>query len=737
MNVTSIGSTYDKFEKTLREKFLEMKQFHKDLPIKVSEKDIQFANKRILLKTIMMKVDEDQLIECATQVETNNLISIQKTQKIEINPTVIAKIKKYYEEKKKNENTGQAVITKFLRSQNVEKFVKEFNNETLMKSLETEIYVLTKNSFADYTSKINDILFIFKNYPNFKNFLLQSKISINQLALFEKELAFEALVNITTIKNRRSVIKQIKQILLEKGIYKNRLLNNYKCNVVAKRLELLVLDISVNEKNYDTLVNKLLKYIEQNVNIFQLNLEDIILAITSKQEFPSQDYSKLNINDIKAIMSQIKLDIDNFLENKKAVEKDILNWKCPLRVLKVDREKWEQTLKTGKINEIGNFRKFLLKKYDLPEDYRLVELRKKISVANDKYSDLKEYYNLLKQKQEKVSPDMVDYVPQIEYKPITFERDNVMINELIQLYKRKLMIDSLKLNKNKLIELFELIDINDLLFKNSILQKRLLVDISNLLPSGYNYFDFNQYYYTASLEAIKPYLNENSITFTNNESGLKDYYGNDIFNKLYNTSSPQQMYKSSIEKEYYSLNETSKIQVVPEYRRLRILYNPYTGKFGKEAQDGYVFEVEKLRKGQDGQPIEDFVMHESIDPRTNQMVYKRIKVPIQGNDPFIKIPILTSKADEPKFTWVSVKKEQTVMLAGNHDTCSRFDNNQKECSTAKGLGNSSCVFNEETKKCKADYNTKFGRSKNFKKSKKFKNSKKSKNFKNSKKSKKK
>jgi hypothetical protein len=84
----------------------------------------------------------------------------------------------------------------------------------------------------------------------------------------------------------------------------------------------------------------------------------------------------------------------------------------------------------------------------------------------------------------------------------------------------------------KLIDLIELVDINDLIAKNHLLQKRLLVDITNLLPSGYNYFDFNKYYYTASLEAIKPYLNGNTITFTRDQSGLIDYYGNDIFYKI-------------------------------------------------------------------------------------------------------------------------------------------------------------------------------------------------------------
>jgi hypothetical protein len=710
MNVTSIGSSYDKFEASLKEKFLELVKFNKQLAVKVSDKDLQLGKRNMLLKTIMMKLDEKQLIECSTEVEIL-LTQTSQREKTELSPTVIEKIKNYYANFKKIDVNG--VITESLRSKNVKEFIKEIPNETLMKSLETEIFT-TSPDYITYVSKINDILFIFKNYPNFKKFLLESKISVSQLVFFEKEIMFEALIGVTTIKNRRNVVKYIKETLLQKEIYKNKIVNNYKCNVFAKRFELLVLDISSNEQSYNKLIDKLIKFIKAQDNIFEIKLEDILLQITSEKGTKvKENYSKLNQNDITALMSQTKLSLDNILEKMKIVENDILNWKCPRKVLTREREKWESVLQQGKLNEIVKFRKYLLNKYNLPEDYRLIDLKDKLRSTKKKYSNLKKFNLILQEKEKQKYEDILTVYPKTIYTPITFERDNVMINELIQLYKRRLMIDSLDLpepDKIKLIDLIELVDINDLIAKNHLLQKRLLVDITNLLPSGYNYFDFNKYYYTASLEAIKPYLNENTIIFTRDQSGLIDYYGNDIFYKVYNSATPEDIYKDSIQKEYYRLNSKTKIEVEPEYRRLRILYNPYTGKFGKEAYDGYVFEVEKLRKGQNGQPIEDFVMHESIDPRTNQMVYKRIKVPIQGNDPFIKIPILTSKKDEQKFTWVSVKKEQTVMLTGNYDSCSRNDNKETECNSSKGLGNSACVYNQQSKKCKANY-TQFGKKK--------------------------
>jgi len=705
MNVTSIGSSYDKFEATLKEKFLEIIKHHKELPVRISEKDIEIANKRILLKKLMMKLQESKLIECAMEVESNS-VNLKKTDKVELSPSMIILIKKYYKNQKRNNTYG--IITNILRNKNIKDFVKEINNISLMKSLENEIYSLTAPDFINYMSKINDILFIFKNYPNFKNFLLESKISITQLVLFEKELAFEALMGITTIKNRRSALKHIKHVLLKQQNYKNKLVNNYKCNVISKRLELLVLDISVNEPNYNKYIDKLINLIKRK-SIFEMNNQDIIVylnSITGKKT--KQDYSKFNINEIKALISQTIIDINSLTDKIKLVEQDIKKWNCPRKVLKQEREKWEKTLSAGNLSEIVKFRKFLINKYKLPEDYRLIDLKEKLRIAKKKYNNLNKINLSLQEKEKQKYEGIITISPGTVYTPITFKLDNVMVNELIQLYKRKLMIDSLSISqsdKNKLIDLLELIDINDLIFKNYLLQKKLLIDITKLLPQAYKFFDFNQYYYTASLEAIKPYLDGNIVTFTRNQSGLIDYYGNDIFYKVYNSSSPEVIYKDGIQKEYYLLNESSQVKVEPEYRRLRILYNPYTGKFGKEAYDGYVFEVEKLRKGQDGQPIEDFVMHESIDPRTNEMVYKKIKVPIQGNDPFIKIPILTNKKDQQKFTWISVKKEQTTMLPANYDTCSRFDNNKTSCNSSKGLGNSDCFYDEQSKKCKAGYNT--------------------------------
>jgi hypothetical protein len=55
MNVTSIGSSYDKFEKSVKQQFLEETELYKKLAIRVPKQDLAFANNRVLLKKIMNK----------------------------------------------------------------------------------------------------------------------------------------------------------------------------------------------------------------------------------------------------------------------------------------------------------------------------------------------------------------------------------------------------------------------------------------------------------------------------------------------------------------------------------------------------------------------------------------------------------------------------------------------------------------------------------------------------------
>jgi hypothetical protein len=719
MNVTSIGSSYEKFEKTLKEKYLEDLKEQQNLPIKISEKENIYAQNKILLKKIMMKMDEKKLIECAIQTEIYLDTEFNTVkEKFQFSPIVLEKIKKYY--KLSNQGTLESIITKPLRNKTVQDFVKEIKDEKLMKLLETEIYILTHPNFMEYMSKVNDILFIFRNYPNFKKYLLDKQLSVQQLALFEKEITFETLINVTSIKNRRFALKRIKSELLKKGMYNSKLVNNYKSNILSKRLELLIFDISRNEKMYNIFLTKLINIIKTNniLNIFKIKSEDVLLMLRNEPRIQEkEDYSNLNINNINDINSLISQEVTtrDELENKlNIVEKDILTWIPPKKIIERERKEWERIIKDRNISDLIRYRNQLIRKYNLPEDARLVELKKKIVSSNEKYKILKEVLTKLKN-QEKNN----DFIPIINYslpdkKQITITRSASLMKEVIQAFKRKLMIDALEIsqvNKNKLINLLELVDFNDILHnRNYLLQKKLFAEITHLLPPGYIFEDFNKFYYTRSIENIAKYLHvppnkldkiTSKFSFIPGQNKtIVDYYGNDLINKIYRTKVVENFYDSQIQKDYYQLNKKEQITIAPQYRRLKVLYNPYTGQFGNNALDAYLFDVEKLAKGNDGKPLEDFTHYESIDPRTGQMVYQKVKIPVPGKFPFIKVPILTNKVGEIKYIWVAVKPELPKMYTDNYDSCSRFTN-EIDCNKGKGLGNSKCVYDGKT--CRANY----------------------------------
>ena len=715
MNVTSIGSSYEKFEKTIKEKYLEDLKIQQNLPIKISEKENIYAQNKILLKKIMMKMDEKKLIECAIQTEIYLDTEFNTVkEKFQFSPIVLEKIKKYY--KLSNQGTLQSIITNTLRNKTVQDFVKEIKDEKLMKLLETEIYILTHPNFIEYMSKVNDILFIFRNYPNFKKYLLDKQLSVQQLALFEKEITFETLINITSIKNRRFALKRIKSELLKKGMYNSKLVNNYKSNILSKRLELLIFDISHNEKMYNIFLNKLISIIKTNntLNIFKIKPEDVLLMLRNEPRIQEkEDYSNLSINDINSLISQEVTTRDE-LENKlNIVEKDILTWIPPKKIVERERKEWERIIKDRNISDLIRYRNQLLRKYNLPEDARLVELKKKIIASNEKYKNLKELLKL-KNQENNEDTDIIFNYPVPVKKEITITRSASLMKEVIQAYKRKLMIDALQIsqvNKNKLINLLELADFNDISYnRNYLIQKKLFAEITHLLPTGYIFEDFNKFYYIRSIENIAKYLHVppnklDKITskfrfIPGQNKTIIDYYGYDLIDKIYRTKFPENFYDSQIQKDFYQLNKKSQITVLPQYRRLKVLYNPYTGKFGNDALDGYLFEVEKLAKGNDGKPLEDFTHYESIDPRTGQMVYQKVKIPVPGKSPFIKVPILTNKKGENKYIWVAVKPELPKMYTDDYDSCSRF-NNKEDCNKGKGLGNSNCVYDGKT--CRANY----------------------------------
>jgi hypothetical protein len=131
-----------------------------------------------------------------------------------------------------------------------------------------------------------------------------------------------------------------------------------------------------------------------------------------------------------------------------------------------------------------------------------------------------------------------------------------------------------------------------------------------------------------------------------------------------------------------------------------VLYNPYTGKYSREAYDGYLFQVYRLNKNAlSGQPYTITVPYEELNPRTGSTSFVMRTIEQNGPTPFIKFPI--DMGNTIKTVWKEVNINDVKNYPLNYDTCERFLN-ENDCNSGRGLGNSQCVFKDN--RCKVKLN---------------------------------
>jgi len=158
-------SDYSQLEKSKLEQILEFKKdLGKPFAIKVSNKEKEYFSKRDLLKKLMMKMNENDLIGCAIHAEVYyDFEKTKEKERYQLSPSIIEKIRNL----KQNKIDTKPVITSVLRRVSLEKLKKEFNNP-LVNNIESDIFELTHNDYNEYSNKVNDIVFILSEYPRFK-----------------------------------------------------------------------------------------------------------------------------------------------------------------------------------------------------------------------------------------------------------------------------------------------------------------------------------------------------------------------------------------------------------------------------------------------------------------------------------------------------------------------------------------------------------------------------------------
>ena len=799
MNITSIGGSYELVnDQSIMEKMKEEIELFKKLPIQLSDEDAIRIKTNKLLSNILSNLNDPYLINCI--MSTNPKLPyvekiplkqiVPKIQKLVLRregtslknvsliPTLEGISKNDYQkilkakrillvellDRKKTIKTKYTpgtslpsnsipLITQKLRNQNkleiftILNIVPEpelrLNTNDIVVKLEEYIYLITNGNYLEYKSKISDIIFILKNYKNFRTNVLNGNINIYQLVLFEKEIYYEAKAHIfpTNIKTRKYVLKTIKQILQDAAkdqnliIQNSYILTNFIINYKSKKLELLVFDTASKERKYDEIAKKLIKTLTIDVSIGyitnNISIEQILQSTTNNISIQAvMDYNDFTISEIEALMSQEQENINILKKNQRKLEainysgEFIALWNpSPQIVDNIDINRWNKLKIKNNINKLKEFRSVLMKKYRLEIDPQLGNVINMLSIAENKLKMFQKsrilkigeqssiykirYINFLKEKYGKVP---LPSRPSIKYF-INYS----LIFELVQSYKRKLMVASTKSSTNKLIELFEFIDLNklnqregyitDLVFDK--LNKKFLIDVGNLIPIDYKSLD--NLYFKQAINILLDFFNlssENLNTLTQkiellvenwpkvytSQDKIVDYYGTDLFLKLANINEPIDFYDQKFVRVYNGIVSTNTPFKQEIYKRPQILYNPETGKWGNEAFNGQIYDVHKLdRNPSTKMPIDQTKIVMEKEPRTGTYVPITKTVQKVGKYPFILVQIRTTKEGLFDYMWIEAPISAVKMYPLKYDSCSRFLK-EPECNTGIGLYNKQCVF---------------------------------------------
>ena len=749
--------------------------------------------------------------------ESQNLEVLQQKDKVMAELTGSHKWKKY-----KNTNLsvefqtrGTELITSKIRKISKDRLNYLFNTckpefkpnvSDLVNLIEDYIFRLTnivQYPYRAYTEKIDELIFVLKNYKFFINDLLSGKINPYQFALFQKEIYSESKLHVFTAKIsiRRFMVNQIYRELLNIAernniIFQGILLTKFLINFKSKRLELLIYDLSStkipdklqrwerenvfqkNERYYLEMSRKLLKLIknsEISIGIITngINNDQILQSLVNNVSTNTNpDYSLFNIKDIEILMSQELETIKDLEREKKKL--DAINysgiyitlWKPEIDIFTpAEISEWNkliQDLKTSlnfksvnyskylfKLNSLDKFKKKLLETHNLTPDNRLNEISKLITNAESKLNNLKmirvdkinstneiyrqRYVKFLQrkfgelplppttvQKYHKLSPDLIFQVIQ------AFKR-NLITHTVLYKIKGpivqmsvtpglKPLTPQVQIYQNKLIELLQLIDLNELNNQEEYIVKEAYVKIKNKLIIEIDQIIRLKYEFVNERflnEAIDKILDFFKIKFTGNfenkfqtlvaswpkdyirQRTIVDFYGEDLFYKLFTSVDVLSFYDSKEVRVYNSMvnkNTPAKQEI---YKKPRALFNAKTGKFGNEANDGELYDVFKLdRDPGTRKPIEITKEIMEKDSRTGLYVPVTKVVQKQGKFSFILRELRTNKQNVTEKEWIEVPLYAVKMYPLGYDSCSRFNKNELACKSAKGLKNSQCEYND-------------------------------------------
>ena len=511
--VRKLGGVYEKVEfKSMKEKFDEIKQKIKELPIQLTEDEEKETKRYRLYNKLLNKLTKEELISCMINVKNikpegakmmrqdiiplSSIIKRESGKQIPLKQIIAGR-----------ESSKRKLIKSLSSIKNpiLQNYVKEdgtvVNNASYkVDLLEGYIFRITQNSSPkNYYDKIKDILFIFDYYPDFKLKFLQGEINIYQLALFEKILTrqdiqgyYPSTVTVsvypTTVKNRKAAIQKLIETIYFATynlprMRKSEILTKYLITNKSKELERFVFDLAENERDYLFKIKKLLEYARKHNNeILVITTEQASVLFRKGIEVNLQttlDYSHLGYNEVHALLLQEQYRLKE-LEKKRLILQAknyqynyVIFWKLPDIATQTEKDRWNEVLQkvnttvnqkllSTYINELNEQRSYLIKKYKLDFVPGLTEINKSITNIQEKLEVLEQSRIKLEIEEhtrlKELNPPQ-PMIPSVEEISVNYFNE-FTIGQLVQSIKRKLI----KLN----VKLVELYDINELNNKTTV-----------------------------------------------------------------------------------------------------------------------------------------------------------------------------------------------------------------------------------------------------------------------------
>jgi hypothetical protein len=376
MNTTSIGYTY----KLLNIELMKEKIKNDQEIIKISLEDTMRSKTTRVLSQVLSKMEQTELIDCimgsgikVPKPEKQEKRGFMRTMKVKgldpgkenslskkLNPVEYAeytetvqrkrlldellveynrfKERKFVRELVPNisvrvkENVIPTVIPVGIRNVNKKRLVRSlekdlpfeylpFVNSTVQR-MENYIYKIVESNgrydFIMYANKIEEILFIFENYPAFKikllrpiptgNNMFKTEINIYQVVLFEREISTSARLHVFPVKinTRRKVIKRLINEFFILKPFKSDILNKIMSEKFSKKIELTLFGVSQNEPEYLYNIKRIIQLVQKSGKeiiygkISIENLLEMIILLKSEESEKRASLDKwLNEKDDK------------------------------------------------------------------------------------------------------------------------------------------------------------------------------------------------------------------------------------------------------------------------------------------------------------------------------------------------------------------------------------------------------------------------------------------------------